>query len=123
MPVVTLTGDLGSMGTIAVHVALQLGYALADRELLLESAQALGWSEAEVHAFDERTGGQGGRLTRFLRAFIERAPLAGPNTEGLGALTASTYAETAAAEMRPRDQRYINALSGLVLSLAERGMP
>ena len=35
MTVITLTGHLGSMGTIASLVAERLGYTLADRELLL----------------------------------------------------------------------------------------
>lgn len=121
MATVTLTGHLGSMGTIATRVAAGLDYTLADRELLLESAQALGWSESEVAALDERTRGQGGRLARFLREFGEHGAVAG-DYPGLGGLLSTTYADAAAvAEMRPRDQRYIEVLSALVRSLAASG--
>lgn len=122
MSIVTLTGHLGSMGTIATRVATTLGYTLADRELLLEAAQALGWSEADVAAFDERTEGRGGRLARFLQEFFEHTPMEEMDASGLGALAGATYAETAAtAEMRPRDQLYIETLLALVGDLAERG--
>jgi Cytidylate kinase-like family len=119
MTVVTLTGHLGSMGTIDERVAEALGYALVDRELLVEAAQALGWSQDEVQAFDERTRGQGGRLTRMLRSFIEHSPAALGDAEGLS-LLAATYAETAAAGMQPRDRRYIAALTELMSQVAAR---
>ncbi len=67
MSVITLTGHLGSMGTIAVRVAREMEFDLADRELMMEAAAALGWSEEDVEAFDERTSGLGGRLTQLLR--------------------------------------------------------
>lgn len=122
MSIITLTGHLGSMGTIATRVAATLGYTLADRELLREAAEALGWSEAEVAAFDERTAGQGGRLARFLREFLEHAPVDDIDATGFGMLVGSTYADTAAVEeMRPRDERYIETLTALVRNLADRG--
>lgn len=120
MALVTLTGHLGSMGTIDERVAEALGYSLLDRELLVEAAQALGWDEEEVQAFDERTHGQGGRLTRLLRAFLEHSPGAVGDSEGLS-LLAATYAETAATGMQPQDRRYIEALKGLMAQVAERG--
>jgi CMP/dCMP kinase len=120
MAIITLTGHLGSMGAIDERVAEALGYALVDRELLIEAAQALGWSEDEVRAFDERTRGQGGRLTRMLRSFVEHSPAAVGDAEGLS-LLAATYGETAAAGMEPRDRRYITALTGLMNQVAERG--
>jgi cytidylate kinase len=119
MAIITLTGHLGSMGTIDERVAEALGYALVDRELLVEAAQALGWSEDDVRAFDERTGGQGSRLTRMLRSFIEHSPAAVSDAEGLS-LLAATYAEMAAAGMQPRDLRYIEALKALMRQVAER---
>ena len=39
MAIVTLTGHLGSMGAIDERVAETLGYALLDRELLIEAAK------------------------------------------------------------------------------------
>jgi cytidylate kinase len=122
MSIVTLTGHLGSMGTIATRVATTLGYTLADRELLLEAAQALGWSEGDVAAFDERTEGRGSRLAHFLSEFFEHAPIDDIDASGLGTLVGATYAETATSEeMRPRDQRYIETLLALVGDLANRG--
>jgi cytidylate kinase len=122
MAVVTLTGHLGSMGNVASEVAARLGYALADRELLLEAAQALGWSEDEVAAFDERTRGQGGRLSRFLGDWAEYASIGGLSATDMGVLAANTYADASVvAEMRPRDQQYIAVLSELVRALANRG--
>ena len=84
MSIVTLTGHLGSMGTIATRVATTLGYTLADRELLLEAAQALGWGEADVAAFDERTEGRGSRLAHFLQEFFEHAPIDDIDASGGG---------------------------------------
>lgn len=122
MTILTLTGHLGSMGTIAREVATRLGYALADRELLLEAAQALGWSEADVAAFDERTRGQGSRLANFLRDWARYMPVDEMDASGLGTFAASSYRDSASVEeMRPRDRRYIAVLSDLVLQLAERG--
>ena len=121
MSVVTLTGHLGSMGTIATRVADTLGYVLADRELLAEAAQALGWSPEEVQDFDERTHGRGSRLARLLHDFVERAPMTDLDPEGSGPLIASTYGDTAGEVMRPRDERYIGVLSALIRNLAARG--
>ena len=124
MAVLTLTGHLGSMGMIARESARRLGYGVMDRELAVESVRALGWSDGEVEAFDERTGGQGGRLTRLLRAFVEcsgagasEALIAGA---GLEAMVLRTYGEAATPEMRPDDERYIEQLRGLILGLAEQ---
>ncbi|MDA0366216.1 MAG: cytidylate kinase-like family protein [Chloroflexi bacterium] len=125
MSIVTLTGHLGSMGTIAVRVARELDYALADRELMTEAAAALGWSEDEVAAFDERTSGLGSRLTRMLRAFVERAgmtnvdPMMSPGA--LEAVLGRTYGETAIADMRPDDRQYIETLRSVIGELATRG--
>jgi hypothetical protein len=121
MTLVTLTADLGSMGTIAARVADSLAYALADRELLAEASRALGWSAEEVADFDERTQGRGGRLARLLRDFVEQAPMAEQDIDGFGPLIASTYADTAGEAMRPRDTQYIEVLSALIRNLAYRG--
>lgn len=125
MSVITLTGHLGSMGTIAVRVAQALEFDLADRELMMEAASALGWSEEDVAAFDERTSGLGGRLTRLLRGFIERAGRANVDpmmtSVGLEALLGRTYGDTAGPEMQADDERYIETLTELIYAFAERG--
>ena len=119
MTVITLTGHLGSMGTIASLVAERLGYTLADRELLLEAAQALGWSEDDAQAFDERTGSHG--LAGLLEDVMRQAAIAGMDSSGFGELVGSSYQDTAAPEMRPRDRQYIEVISALINGLAQRG--
>ncbi|MPZ98710.1 MAG: hypothetical protein GEU80_05095 [Dehalococcoidia bacterium] len=125
MAVVTLTGHLGSMGNIAVQTATTLGYDLADRELLQQAAAALGWSEEDVAAFDERTHGFGGRLARMLQGFIERAGMASVDpmmsAGGLETMLGRTYQETAAPAMQPDDRQYIEVLKAVVATLAEKG--
>jgi cytidylate kinase len=124
MPVVTMTGHLGSMGEVAHLVGQRLDYDVVDRELLIEAGEALGWSEEQVTAFDERTEGQGGRLVRLLRGFLERAGQSDLGTlagGGMESVLTRTYSETAAAEMRPDDERYIAALREIIEQLAERG--
>lgn len=125
MSVVTMTGHLGSMGSIARETARALGYHVMDRELALEAAGALGWDETEVQAFDERTSGQGSRLMRLLQSFVERSGTGG--AEGMlagGAVEAvmiRTYGDTASPTMLPDDERYIEQLHHLIRSLAEQG--
>jgi cytidylate kinase len=125
MSVITLTGHLGSMGSIAVRVAQSMEFDLADRELMMEAAAALGWSEEDVEAFDERTSGLGGRLTRLLRGFIERAGRANVDpmmtSVGLEAVLGRTYGDTAGPEMQADEERYIDTLSELILAFAARG--
>ncbi len=125
MSVITLTGHLGSMGTIAVRVAREMEFDLADRELMMEAAAALGWSEEDVEAFDERTSGLGGRLTQLLRGFIERAGRANVDpmmtSVGLEVVLGRTYGDTAAPDMKADDERYIDTLSELIMAFAERG--
>ena len=124
MATVTMTGHLGSMGEVAHLVAQQLDYDVVDRELLLGAAEALGRSAEEVEEFDERTAGQGGRLMRLLRGFVERAGqsdvgmLAGG---GMEAVLTRTYADAASPEMRADDERYIDALRSIMGELASRG--
>lgn len=125
MSVITLTGHLGSMGSIAVRVARAMEFGLADRELMMEAAAALGWSEEDVEAFDERTSGLGGRLTRMLRGFIERAGRSNVDpmmtSVGLEAVLGRTYGDTAGPDMQADDERYIDTLSELIMAFAERG--
>ena len=124
MAVVTLTGHLGSMGHVGQLVATTLGYDLVDRELVIEASKALGWTEEQVAAFDERTDGLGGRLTRLLRGFVERAgqtDLTVMASGGMESVLSRTYADTGAPEMRPDDERYVETLKATMLVLADAG--
>jgi len=72
--VVTITGHLGALGVIPARVADELGYLLADRRLLTQAAGALGWSEPQAEAYDERTDAQRGRMSQFLSEFVHLDP-------------------------------------------------
>lgn len=68
MAIVTMTWHLGSFARdIAARVAAELGYALTDRELMIEGAASLGWSEQQVEEWDTRTGGLRRRPARSRR--------------------------------------------------------
>ena len=124
MAVVTLTGHLGSMGHVGQLVATTLGYDLVDRELVIEASKALGWTEEQVAASAERTDGLGGRLTRLLRGFVERAgqtDLTVMASGGMESVLSRTYADTGAPEMRPDDERYVETLKATMLVLADAG--
>jgi cytidylate kinase len=116
MGIVTLTGHLGSMGSVATLVAHHLGYRLAGRELMLEAAEALGWSEERVQEFDERTGGLGRRLSEF----FEHWAAGQANLGTLVSAYSMPYAEAVNAA-RPADERYIEALTTVMTALADEG--
>jgi cytidylate kinase len=109
------------MGEVATLVARDLGFQLAGRELMIEAASALGWTEEQVEAFDERTGGAGGRITRFLQRLIEQSAASGLDPSGLESTFASTYGDTAAPEMRASDRLYFDTLTSVMRALAEEG--
>lgn len=128
MAVVTMAGHLGSFASdIAARVARDLDYVMADRELLIEGASALGWTEQQVEEFDLRTQGLGRRLVGRLRGFLEGSGAAAGERDsieragGLEAIVEQTYGETAGPEMRQEDTLYIEALRALIGSFADRG--
>jgi len=121
MAIVTLTGHLGSMGDVPRHVARTLGYRLANREIMLEAVDALGWSADDVEALDERTGGFGRQVLNALSAIGNAVGTSGFEASGLAHAYGRSYAEAAAAEMLPPDQRYIDALRAVMRGLADQG--
>lgn len=125
MAVVTITGHLGAVGTIPARVANELGYLLADRRLLTQAAGALGWSEPQAEAYDERTDAQRGRMSQFLSEFVHLAPFTpidDIDAYTLESLALGAYGDwVASAEMRPADRRFLGVLTALVKSLAEAG--
>jgi cytidylate kinase len=116
MGVVTLTGHLGSIGVMDQLVAQRLGYRLAGRELVLESAEALGWPEERVDEFDERTGGLGRRLTELM----ERWAAQQANFGSMISAYSMPYGDAVLAA-RPEDEQYIEALKSVMTSLADEG--
>lgn len=125
MAVVTITGHLGALGAIPARVADELGYLLADRRLLTQAAGALGWSEPQAEAYDERTDAQRGRMSQFLSEFVHLAPFTpidDIDAYTLESLALGAYGDwVASAEMRPADRRFLGVLTALVKSLAEAG--
>ena len=125
MGVVTMTGHLGSRTPeIAALVARELGYEMIARDLILQAADSLGWSEEAADAFDERTGTLGERLKRLLAGIVDGPVFADPDLFGSippEAVWQRTYAEGADPAMRPDDRRYIETLKRLVNALADRG--
>ena len=120
MSIITLTGHLGSIGTIPSLLAQSLGYRLIDRELLIQSAQMLGLSDKELEQFDERTKGLGGPLSNFLKNFIEKSSLAGIDPSGLEATFASSYADTAQG-FQSDDLLYIETMTEVMKGYANDG--
>lgn len=94
MAIRTLTGHLGSMGSIDPDVVARLGCMLVNRELL-EASHSFSWSDREIAAFDARTGGQGSHLARFLREWVEQMRVTDLDVAEMGSLAASTYREAA----------------------------
>jgi len=98
MPVVTVSGNLGSGAREIAHLAAgRLGLDFVDHEILTRAAQSLGVSVAAVEQRDERPATLGERLASLLRNFLERSAMAagdpalGP--EGLGIILSRTYAD------------------------------
>lgn len=113
MTVVTLTGHLGSMGAVDRLLAKRLGYRLAGRELVLEAADALGWSADKVQDFDERTGGLGRRLMEL----IDHWAAGQANTGAMISAWGTPYAD-AVDSIRTEDEQYIDALREAMVALA-----
>lgn len=125
MTVVTLTGDLGSMGRIARLTAQRLDYDLLEPELTIAAAQALSFPERRIEALGKRTGGLGSRFVELLREYNRRTrSVAGRSLFAGGAVEevmSRTYAETAGSRMTNDDRQYIEALRGVVQFFAKRG--
>jgi CMP/dCMP kinase len=123
MTVITLTGDLGSMGSIARLTAQHLGYDLLEPELTVQAAAALTLSEPQLEAFGERTGGLGPRFVARLREYLNhvnavpgRSMFAGGEVEEV---MSRTYGDVPGFRVTADDQRYFDALRRVVTYFAE----
>lgn len=80
MRAVTISREYGSGGgEIAARLAQRLGWQLVDHEVVVEVARALGVSEAEAEAHDERTEGLVSRILSSMQ-LIEPVMFIGPAT-------------------------------------------
>lgn len=127
MPVVTISGQIGTgareVGRAAAQ-RMQLDYV--DQEILVEAARALGVPMESVVSHDERTAGLGERFAGMFRRFLEQSAAAGAGDPMLGAggldyVLSRTYGEAAEGEspQEVSDERYVEALTGIIRDLAE----
>lgn len=125
MTVITLTGELGSMGNIGRLTAQRLDYDLLEPELTVAAAQALAFPERRLEALGKRTGGLGPRFVTLLRQYLAknkavagRSMFAGGTVEEV---MSRTYGEATGPRMTADDRQYIEALQGVVQYFAKRG--
>ena len=99
MPVITITGMMGSGGTeVGSEVAKKLGIDFVDRAILAEAAKKLGTTVAEIADRSEKPPSLGDRIAGFTRTVLERSALAGGGADpyfggGLDALLVREYRE------------------------------
>jgi len=99
MPVITITGLMGSGGTeVGSEVAKRLGIDFVDRAILAEAAKKLGTTVAVVADRTEKPPSLGDRVAGFARTVLERSALAGGGADpyfggGLDALLVREYRE------------------------------
>ncbi len=134
MPVVTVSGNLGSGAReIAQAVAVRLGLDYVDQEIMVEAARRLGVSVSAVESHDERPSRLGERLASVMRTLMERSalagtadPMTGAGAGGLDLILAQTYGEAAGLPTdAPRgqldDESYLGTLTSVVRGIAARG--
>ena len=125
MAVVTITGNLGSMGSIARRLAQRLDYDILEPELALEASRLLNAPAEQQRAFDERTGGLGGRFMPLLREYVERSGEGSGRSMFVGGavedMMLRTYGDTSAPGMTADDRDYIATLSHVLEYFARRG--
>jgi cytidylate kinase len=127
MPVVTLTGKLGSGAReVGETVAQLLGVDFVDQQIMVQAAQRCGVPVGAVAEHDERRGGFRERLSAMFRIFLERSAASGADpltgATGLETLLSRTYAEMAAhEEPQLSDQLYLKTVTTIIRELAARG--
>jgi CMP/dCMP kinase len=130
MPIVTVTGSLGSGAReIALASATRLGLDYVDREILVEAARQLGVTVAAVESRDERPTSIGERLASVMRTLMERSAQAGSTDPaeggGIEMVLARTYGEAAGLPSDTPggldDARYLETLESVIRGVAARG--
>jgi cytidylate kinase len=129
MPVVTMTGTLGSGAREVGRAAADLlGVDFVDQQLMVRAAQRCGVPVGSVAEHDERAVGLGQRLTAIINTFLERSaaasgadPLTGAS--GLEGILSRSYADLAAEEEEPHisGALYQETMSTIIRELAAGG--
>ena len=116
MAVITVTGEMGSLGGIPAIVGKFPGYRVVDRQIAHDLARRLGWSVADVETLDERVGGL---LERLARSF--GAPGAAQANNGFASWSVSGTSPRPSEPLRFVEGRYVTALQHQVIEYASEG--
>ena len=124
MAVVTLTGNLGSMGEIARLIAQRLDHALIEPRLITEASRAID-SPAREQELEQRTGNIGRRAVELVRDYqkdrgIDSTASLYPGGV-LEEVICRTYGDAARWGMSAADRTYIGSLPDIVRWAAQRG--
>ena len=132
MPIVTLTGRIGSPARpLGVEVAHLLGAGYVDHQILAEASRRSGAPLETVAQRDERALRGKERLSRFFQNFLEKSaaagyagdPFLGPT--GVEVLLSRSMAEAAqpAASQSQQlgDKRYVELITSVIQDLAQGG--
>jgi cytidylate kinase len=130
MPVITVTGLIGSGGTeVGSAVAHKLGVSFVDRLILAEAAKKMGTTLAAVADLTERAPRLGDRVAGFVRTVLERSALAGSGADpyfggGLDALLVREYRdfpEIGDSDVPHSDSKLLEVTTGVIQDIAASG--
>ena len=131
MAVVTLGGLTGGGGRLlGPKVAERLGADYVDRLILADAARQMGATVEALHQREERPVSRGERFSGMLQRILERSAVAGVGTDpyfGPGALATLTQEfeeipqQTITRGHELEDEKYIEAMRGVMHQLAESG--
>ena len=128
MPVITLTGPIGSGGPeVGSEVSRRLAVDFVDRMILAEAAKKMGTTVAAVADRTERPPSLGDRFAGFVRTVLERSALAGGGADpyfggGLDALLVREYRdfpeEEEAADDVQSDAKLLSVTTSVIQEIA-----
>ena len=131
MPVITVTGLMGSGGTeVGSEVSRKLGIDYVDRLILAEAAKKMGTTVEAVAARTEHPPRLGDRVAGFVRTVLERSALAGGGADpyfggGLDALLVREYRdfpdEAEISDDLPGEDRLLTVTADVIKEIASSG--
>ena len=127
MPVITMTGSLGSGAReVGQAVAARLGVDFVDQQLMVEAAQRCGVPVGAVAAHDERRAGFRERISSVLNTFLERSAASGADpltgNTGLEAILSRSYADLTEDETpHVSDDLFLETTSAIIRELSASG--
>lgn len=129
MPVVTVSSQYGAGAReVGRLIAENLRLQYVDQAVLVDAARQLGVNVKRVAAHDERTDSFRERLGHFLQRALERSAAGGNVDPLMGAgnlelMLAQSYQDVteAAAPQVINDRAYLDAITHIMIELAQRG--